>query len=138
MYDLNRFIVAQKQAYVEARDEIRNGLKETHWMWYIYPQLRCLGKSSTAVYFGIADLEEAKMYADDVLLGSRIREMSYILLDLEISDPVAIFGSIDAKKLKSCMTLFYEATKEDVFLDVLNKYYDGEMCKKTLQFIKES
>ena len=93
--------------------EIRSGHKRSHWMWYIFPQIAGLGQSSTARYYSIRDLEEAREYYAHPVLGQRLREISGVLLELRGSDPVAVFGDIDSMKLKSSMTLFAVAAPDD-------------------------
>ena len=124
---LERFVEAQKNTYDRALSEIQVGRKCTHWMWFIFPQLRGLGKSTISYYYGIADLEEAKAYLADPILGPRLERISAELLKLEETDPEVIFGTIDAIKLQSCMTLFAQASEEQesVYSKVLQKYFEG-------------
>jgi uncharacterized protein (DUF1810 family) len=128
-----RFIVAQEGVYAEALAEIRKGRKETHWMWFVFPQLRGLGQSTMAQTYGIADLEEAKAYLADMILGARLKLITDELLKLGKQDAEEIFGDNDAIKLKSCMTLFaYADGKENsVFRNVLRQYFNGEEDDKT-------
>ena len=134
-FDLNRFLEAQEEDYEIALKEIRNGYKESHYMWYIFPQVDGLGNSSTTKYYSIKSIEEAKAYADHPILGSRLREITEALLELEETDIFSILGFPDNLKLHSCMTLFYEVTKELLFLDVINKYFDGLPSESTLEII---
>lgn len=136
--NLERFIVAQNACYDRVLEELRNGKKVTHWMWYIFPQIVGLGESDISFYFSIKNVEEAKSYLQDKVLGKRLREVTNILLSLNISDPVEIFGSIDAMKLKSSMTLFDYVSEYDVFLQVLEKYYNGEKDELTLNSIHKT
>ena len=130
---LDRFLDAQRGDYAAALAEVRRGRKTSHWMWYIFPQIAGLGQSSTARYYSIRDLEEAREYYAHPVLGQRLREISGALLELRGSDPVAVFGGIDSMKLKSSMTLFAVAAPEDpVFQQVLDKYYGGEQDTLTL------
>ena len=130
---LDRFLDAQRGDYAVALAEVRRGRKTSHWMWYIFPQIAGLGQSSTARYYSIRDLEEAREYYAHPVLGQRLREISGALLELRGSDPVAVFGGIDSMKLKSSMTLFAVAAPEDpVFQQVLDKYYGGEQDTLTL------
>ena len=140
MFDLSRFIHAQNQSwsgYQAALSEMRRGFKNSHWIWYIFPQLRQLGKSSTAVHYGIDGLEEAKAYAADPVLGPRLREITQVVL--EQSEPSAriLMGSgIDCKKLQSCMTLFEIADPEySGYAGVLEKYYHGQRDRNTLNLL---
>ena len=131
--DLSRFLKAQEHDYEQALGEIRSGRKRSHWMWYIFPQIQGLGFSSTAQYYAIRDLQEAKDYLAHPVLGARLKEISSALLDLEGLSASEIFGYPDDLKLRSCMTLFRMADlNEPVFLEVLEKYYDGEPDFRTV------
>lgn len=133
---LDRFLDAQRGDYAAALAEVRRGRKTSHWMWYIFPQIAGLGQSSTARYYSIRDLEEAREYYAHPVLGQRLREISGALLELRGSDPVAVFGGIDSMKLKSSMTLFAVAAPDDpLFQQVLDKYYDGEQDTLTLRIL---
>ena len=133
---LDRFLNAQQGDYAAALAEVRRGRKTSHWMWYIFPQIAGLGQSSTARYYSIRDLEEAREYYAHPVLGQRLREISGVLLELRGSDPVAVFGGIDSMKLKSSMTLFAVAAPDDpLFQQVLNKYYGGEQDVLTLRIL---
>lgn len=137
-YDLERFVKAQAYDYDAALREIRGGRKRSHWMWYIFPQLRGLGFSSTAQYYGIRDLEEAKAYMAHPVLGPRLAEISEALLGLDTCDPSAVMGYPDDLKLRSCMTLFALAAPEQpVFGRVLEKYYAGRRDERTLELLKK-
>ncbi len=134
-YDLARFVKAQAGpfGYDRALAEIRAGRKQSHWMWYIFPQLAGLGRSETARYYGIRDLSEAAAYLAHPLLGPRLREISAALLELESSDALAVMGSPDHLKLHSCMTLFLAADPAaEVFRQVLDKFYQGRPDGRTL------
>lgn len=132
MEQLDRFIKAQENTYLVALNEIKNGRKQSHWMWYIFPQIKGLGMSETSRYYGIDGEEEAKAYLDNEILESRLREITSELLKLNIDNPVNIFGTIDAMKLKSSMTLFDYVSEDKIFSQVLNKYYNGEIDEKTI------
>lgn len=133
---LDRFLNAQRGDYAAALAEVRRGRKTSHWMWYIFPQIAGLGQSSTARYYSIRDLEEAREYYAHPVLGQRLREISGALLELRGSDPVAVFGGIDSMKLKSSMTLFAVAAPDDpLFQQVLDKYYGGEQDALTLRIL---
>ncbi len=137
-YDLNRFWIMQDMKYTQALGEIKKGRKETHWMWFIFPQLRALGRSKMALYYGIENLEEAKAYMEHSVLGARLREISSALLALDSNDPLAVMGPPDHIKLCSCMTLFIHATEDnEVFKAVLQKYYGGDADRRTLEIIGE-
>ena len=131
--DLSRFLKAQEYDYEQALREIRGGRKRSHWMWYIFPQIQGLGFSSTAQYYAIRDLQEAKDYLAHPVLGARLKEISSALLDLEGLSASEIFGYPDDLKLRSSMTLFRLADlNEPVFLEVLEKYYNGEPDSRTV------
>ncbi|WP_308698638.1 DUF1810 domain-containing protein [uncultured Thomasclavelia sp.] len=135
MADLQRFIDAQKNSYDQALKEIKNGCKISHWMWYIFPQIKGLGHSSTAVYYAIDSLDEAKEYLQNPILNKRLFEISNALLELKNNNPVIILGYPDNLKLQSSMTLFYVASKNKVFKHVIDKFYDGQFDKNTLRII---
>lgn len=129
---LDRFIEAQKEDYDMAFREISNGRKRNHYMWYIFPQIKGLGQSSTSRYYGIDGLEEAKEYMENEYLSNNLIKISQKLLELETDDPIEIFGSTDSKKLKSSMTLFELVSDNEVFSLVLEKYFDGNRDERTL------
>ena len=133
IHNLERFVHAQEEAYNTAFKEIQNGRKKSHWMWFIFPQLRGLGKSLMSYTYGIADLTEAKAYMADPILGPRLELISGELLKQNERDPKVIFGEIDAMKLQSCMTLFAQASKNEdaVFHKVLQQYFDGQTDAET-------
>ena len=136
--DLERFVSAQEHCYDRALEEIKNGRKESHWMWFVFPQIIGLGMSDTSIFYSISDIGEAKLYLDHEVLGHRLVEITKELLELETDDPVDVFGGIDAIKLNSCMTLFdYVSDEETVFSEVIDKFYDGQKDEKTLQLIKK-
>jgi uncharacterized protein (DUF1810 family) len=132
--DLSRFLKAQEQDYEQALREIRSGRKRSHWMWYIFPQIQGLGFSPTAQYYAIRDLQEARDYLAHPVLGTRLKEISSVLLDLNGLSASEIFGYPDDLKLRSSMTLFRMADlNEPVFLEVLEKYYDGKPDARTVE-----
>lgn len=135
-YQLERFKRAQSDDYQTALQEIRNGRKESHWMWYIFPQASGLGRSEMAEYYGIRSLDEAKAYLADPELGARLVEISEELLKLEDRNARKIFGFPDYLKLRSCMTLFAAVSEDDsVFHRVLDAYYHGEKDERTIELI---
>lgn len=135
-YDLSKFVLAHRSYYSTALSEMKNGRKASHWMWYIFPQLKGLGKSSTSSYYGITDLEEAKDFLNDAYLGSNLLEISSALLEIECNDASKVMGKPDDLKLKSSMTLFALASsKESVFQQVLDKYFGGKMDHRTLKLL---
>lgn len=135
MHDLNRFISAQERSYDAALREIKAGQKRTHWMWYIFPQIAGLGFSSTAQFYAISSMQEAKDYYAHPVLGKRLVEISEALLALDTSDAGAVMGYPDDLKLRSSMTLFFEATGDAVFQRVLDKFYSGKPDSKTLSIL---
>jgi uncharacterized protein (DUF1810 family) len=125
---LSRFVEAQDSGgtYDAALRELRRGRKESHWMWFVFPQLSGLGRSATAQHFAIRDADEAHAYLAHPVLGRRLRECAQALTCLETSDAGAVLGSVDAQKLRSSMTLFaVVAPEEPVFAAVLAQYFDG-------------
>ena len=133
---LDKFVTAQARDYDTALQEIRSGRKRSHWMWYIFPQLQGLGFSSTAQYYGIRDLEQAKDYMAHPVLGPRLVEISEALLTLGTSNPTAVMGYPDDLKLCSCMTLFEVAVPgEKVFGQVIDKFYAGHRDRLTLEIL---
>lgn len=136
-YNIERFVKAQEDSYQYALAEVKNGRKCTHWMWYIFPQLKGLGRSEMAKYYGIENLDEAREYLEHPVLGSRLREISEALLTLSTNNPFEVMGSIDGMKLCSSMTLFAEVCGYDsVFGKVLEKYYEGRRDEKTIRILK--
>jgi uncharacterized protein (DUF1810 family) len=136
MDSLQRFLDAQAPVYEEACAELRAGEKQSHWMWFIFPQLRGLGQSATAVYYGIASRHEAQAYLQHPVLGARLKHCMALLLAHRERSAQQILGPIDAMKLKSCATLFAAvADQEPVFRQVLERYYGGEQDARTLQLL---
>ena len=134
-YRLERFVAAQDErgTYDGALAELRNGRKQGHWMWFVFPQIAGLGSSPMAQHYAISSLAEAQAYVGHPVLGPRLRECCTALLDLPASDPVQVLGHVDAMKLRSSMTLFGRATpNEPVFGQVLDKYYGGDPDDATL------
>lgn len=137
-YNLKRFIDAQQNSYETALSEIKAGRKLSHWMWYIFPQLKGLGRSSTSEYYGLLGIQEAQTYLADPILRARLLEISNAVLTHKDKSAEEIFGSIDAKKLRSCMTLFKEAAPDiDIFNDILIQFFAGREDFRTMQLINE-
>lgn len=140
MFNAKKYLDAQNASfdgYEQALGEIRRGRKVSHWIWYIFPQIRGLGHSSTAQYYALDSLEEAKEYLEDLLLRERLIEISEALLEQE-GNIEGIVGYVDAMKVRSCMTLFSQADPEiEVFGKVLDKFYGGKPDQKTLQIIQK-
>ena len=133
---LERFIEAQAPIYAQALGELRAGQKQSHWMWFIFPQISGLGQSPTSRAYAIQSLDEARAYLANPVLGSRLRECCQALMNLRNKSAQDIFGSIDAMKLRSCLTLFAEADPEDVlFYNLLEKYFDGDADEPTLDIL---
>jgi len=136
--NLQRFLDAQETSYKTALKEIKNGAKKSHWMWYIFPQYKGLGYSDISKKYAIKTREEAIAYVEHPILGKRLVEISGILLNHTNKTAYEIFGWPDDAKLRSSMTLFTLIQKEnDIFQQVLNKYFDGKICWKTEKLIIE-
>lgn len=135
-YDLERFKKAQAEDYATALEEIKQGRKESHWIWYIFPQLKELGFSSTAKYYGIDGIDEAKAYMADAELRRNLLEITDALLRQPETDIHRVMGYPDDLKLRSSMTLFEAAAPDQaVFGEVLDKFYDGERDDATLNLL---
>jgi uncharacterized protein (DUF1810 family) len=135
-YNLERFIDAQRTDYAIALTEIKRGKKESHWMWYIFPQLLGLGYTSVSILYAIKDIKEATAYLNHEILGKRLIEISNALLQLETNDASKVFGSPDNMKLRSSMTLFSLVPGADkVFQAVLDKFFNGKKDERTLQLL---
>ena len=133
---LQRFIEAQNDSYDQALKEIINGRKLTHWIWYIFPQIKGLGFSYNSEYYGITSLQEAKDYLENELLRKRLFKITESLLMHKGKDIESIMGDIDALKLKSSMTLFDAVQPGSIFGEVLDEFYGGERCRRTLEKIR--
>lgn len=132
-YDLDRFVRAQVPDYERALSELRDGEKRSHWMWYIFPQIEGRGVSPMSVRYSIKSAAEARAYLGHPLLGPRLRECATVVRDIVGSSALEIFGSPDDQKLCSCATLFAVVSNEDVFEQLLKKYFHGERDKETLR-----
>jgi uncharacterized protein (DUF1810 family) len=133
-FDLERFLEAQEPAYDTVVGELRSGRKRSHWIWYVFPQLRGLGHSPTAQHYGIASLDEAGAYLAHDVLGPRLRECTRLVLAIDGRSVEEIFGWPDNLKVRSSMTLFARATDDNAeFLAVLDKFYDGEEDPATVE-----
>lgn len=134
-FDLERFEKAQEKgygSYQEALDEIRAGCKCGHWIWYVFPQLKGLGHSYNSEFYGISGDDEARAYLNHPVLGTRLREITKAFLNLDSHSAYAVLGRPDDIKVQSCMTLFDLVSPNDIFAEVLDKYYDGVRCPKTM------
>jgi uncharacterized protein (DUF1810 family) len=135
-YNLQRFIEAQADTFEAALSELHAGRKQTHWMWFIFPQLAALGRSTTARFYGISSLAEARTYLEQTLLGPRLRQCSEALLPWRGSRSAEeILGPIDAMKLRSSMTLFEAASGDALFGQLLNGFYSGDRDDRTLALL---
>ncbi|MGE2716899.1 DUF1810 domain-containing protein [Mycolicibacterium litorale] len=133
-FDLQRFVDAQNPVYDTVIGELRDGRKRSHWIWFVFPQLRGLGRSPTALHYGIASRDEAAAYLAHELLGARLRECTRLVLAIEGRSIGEVFGSPDDLKLRSSMTLFARCTDDNAeFLEVLDKFYGGEQDPATVQ-----
>ncbi len=138
-YDLQRFLTAQKDLYPLALREIRNGCKSSHWMWFVFPQMRGLGASATSRHFGISSQDEARAYLAHPTLGPRLVEVAEAFMASGASSAHEVFGFPDDMKLKSCATLFAAVSRPgSVFGRLLEKYYDGERDKQTLALLRQA
>lgn len=136
-HNLQRFLDAQERDYPIAFQEIQNGRKQSHWIWYIFPQLKGLGRSNYSNFYGIKDLAEAEAYLKNETLRERLEEISGALLELEDDDALRIMGSPDHHKLKSSMTLFSSVPgSAQVFAKVLEKFFDGKKSRRTIQKLR--
>ena len=135
-FHLERFVNAQASCYEAALAELRRGRKTSHWMWFIFPQIAGLGRSSTAIYYAIQSLDEARAYLDHPVLGPRLRACTEALLTHGGESAEAILGSIDAMKLKSSMTLFAEAADDaGLFERCLGAFFGGARDAGTLRLL---
>ena len=138
MSDLTRFKDAQAYSYDAALLQIRTGRKRGHWMWYIFPQIQGLGQSAISWRYAIANLQEAKEYLQDKVLGRRLEEICRAALEVESNDPLEVFGYPDNLKLRSSMTLFEAAAPDNkLFGKVLDKYFNGDRDTLTLNILAE-
>ena len=136
MSDITRFLTAQERSYETAKRELQQGRKQSHWIWYIFPQIAGLGRSTTAVYYSIADMAEAKEYVANPVLHERLLELCRILLNLPDSDPSRVMGWPDDMKLRSSMTLFREADPEhEEYQQVLDKFFGGVGDERPMELL---
>ena len=133
-YNLQRFVDAQKPVIEQVCSELREGCKKSHWMWFIFPQIKGLGHSETARTFAISSREEAQAYLNHPILGPRLRECSWLATLVEGRSARQIFGSIDALKFRSSMTMFASVTSDNgVFTEALQKYFGGNVDSLTVE-----
>lgn len=136
-FNLARFVEAQSSEYQQVLRELRAGRKQSHWIWFVFPQLKGLGRSSMAGFYGLGSLDEAKAYLAHSVLGPRLRECTDLVNRVEGRTIDEIFGFPDNLKFRSSMTLFAKATEENaIFNDALEKYFAGEPDARTLELLK--
>ena len=134
---LQRFVDAQAPVFADVCDELAAGRKRTHWMWFIFPQLRELGRSATARFYGLASRDEALAYWRHPVLGPRLKRCAELVLNVSGRTAREIFGTPDDLKLRSCMTLFADvAAEEPVFARVLERFYGGRPDEMTLALLR--
>ncbi|WP_305970021.1 MULTISPECIES: DUF1810 domain-containing protein [unclassified Mameliella] len=139
MAELSEFVSSQAPVWDDVLREMRAGRKTSHWIWWVFPQLAILGRSHRARHFGLSGLDEAGTYLDHPVLGPRLVEVSQILLSHADTDPETILGTVDALKVRSCMTLFEAVPKApSVFAEVLDRMYGGTRCPITRMAIAGS
>lgn len=137
-YHLQRFVEAQQQVFESVLTELNLGRKYGHWIWFIFPQLKGLGRSSTSEFYGIGSLDEAKAYLQHPVLGRRLIQCTELLIAVRGSNAEAIFGDVDSVKFRSCMTLFGAADPEQrTFSRALEKYFGGEGDPLTLSYLNK-
>ena len=135
-YNLIRFIEAQNGVYPIALRELQEGRKRSHWMWYIFPQLKHLGHSYNSKFYGLSGKDEATAYLAEPVLNQRLREVSDVIFNLPTNDACEVFGGIDCMKLRSSMTLFDIVSPNDIFARILDKYFNGQRDNRTLTIIQ--
>lgn len=136
--NLERFVKAQEYSYGNALREIKMGRKSSHWVWYIFPQIKGLGRSYNARYYAINDLDEARAYVEHSILNARLREITSELLKHKEVEVEHLMGSrIDAMKLRSSMTLFDVVSPDDIYNNVLDVFFEGKRCNSTLTMLKK-
>ena len=137
-FNFERFLDAQASTYETALAELRAGRKRSHWMWFVFPQLRGLGHSDRAQFFGIVSLEEAQAYLAEPILRRRLRECVAALLDQSAQSAAEILGSVDALKLRSSLTLFrIAAPAEPLFHRALEQFFDGMLDPQTIELLEK-
>lgn len=136
---LERFVEAQNRVHASVLEELAAGKKKSHWMWFVFPQLKALGKSPTAQYFGLESRDEALAYWRHPVLGGRLKECTRLVLSINNKTANEIFGSPDDLKFRSCMTLFSHVAPEvAVFRQALERFFGGQSDEKTLEILQVS
>ena len=136
-FDLVRFIKPQDAVWPLVRDELAAGRKQSHWIWFVFPQIAGLGSSARSVHFAISSRDEARAYLDHAILGARLIEVTKLVLAVDGRSAHEIFGSPDDMKFRSSMTLFDAASPNDIFAAGLQKYFAGERDTRTLEILRE-
>ncbi|CAM8620484.1 COG5579 Uncharacterized conserved protein [Comamonadaceae bacterium] len=132
----DRFLAAQEPLYAHVLEELRAGDKKTHWMWFIFPQLKALGRSSTALFYGLNDLADARMYFGHPVLGARLKECTALVLQHHDKSALEILHHPDNLKFRSCMTLFQlAAPQESLFAEALKVFFKGDADDMTIQLV---
>jgi len=135
---LQRFVDAQAPVYATVLQELAQGTKRSHWMWFVFPQLKALGRSATALHYGLASIAEARAYAGHAVLGPRLRQCTQCVMDVQGRSALQIFGMPDVMKFCSSMTLFERAAPhEPVFARALDKFYAGQRDAHTLALLEQ-
>ncbi len=135
---LSKFIKSHQEMFEIALNEIEHGKKQSHWMWYIFPQVQGLGLSEISNYYALKSKEEAQQYYHHAYLYDHYNKICQALLKLKTNNPIDVFGKIDALKLQSSLTLFHLVDKENVIIqNVLIKFYDGKMDEKTVEIYQQ-
>jgi len=137
--DLIRFVNAQNAIYTQVIEELANGCKQTHWMWFIFSQLTGLGHSAMAQRYAIRDLDQARRYLADPILGARLRQTVRMIMEYKAKSALEILGSPDDLKFRSCLTLFREAASNNsdrlLFTEALDQFYGGQPDRRTLELL---
>ena len=137
-FNLARFFEGQYLIYPIALKELQTGVKRTHWMWFVFPQIKGLGKSYNSMLYGLSGIDEAKEYLAEPTLNYRLREICETVLNLQSDSILKVFGKVDSMKLQSSMTIFDLASPGDIFAKVLDKWYGGQRDSLTLKLLHNS
>jgi len=138
-HNLQRFMDAQNQSYGRALNEVKTGKKTSHWMWFVFPQFKGLGRSQTSIKYSIKSKKEAEVYFKHEVLGKRLLEITEELLKIQDKSAYEIFGGPDDLKLKSCLSLFaLTQNKNNIFQRVLDKYFDGKVSYRTKELLSKN
>ena len=138
-FRLGRFLEAQEASYATALQELRSGRKRTHWIWYVFPQLKGLGTSSMSEEYGVSGLPEARLYLAHPVLGQRLRDCTEAMLGQQAASAESVLGALDAEKFRSCLTLFSTAEPTaQVFDMALERFFSGARDRKTLELLEAS